>query len=211
MDDHIRQMIFGHISLGVVRFFRPFQQQSVFLCQCLINVAHGFLTHAVKGWIGFDRLHPKGFQMAKPFHEILGNVSAVAPAGHPREASIAQLAFDQLFLSAAQFMAHFIEVKQQAHVLFLLGFALCLQDPRRFLNQSVLQVLIFEQIALQSLGLGRAPLFKDPLDFGVAVGDMAGQGIGVVARKDLLGTLIGIFHEVRQRLNGVPSGVLGEL
>ena len=149
--------------------------------------------------------------MAHACYDVLRNVPAIAATREPSEATIAQLTVGHLVAGLVQLAAHAVHVEKHAEVAFLLLFALRIQYPRGFLQKGVFQFLIFRQIRFQGIGLEFFPSIKYLLDFRMRIGHCRCNAIGIEARENLLGTLIRVFHDIRQCLHRIPGRIRREL
>ena len=79
---------------------------------------------------------------------------------------------------------------------FLLNFLpLSVENPRRFGTQGVFEVFVFAQVTEH--GISSAPSVEYFFYFWVRISDRRCQTIGVIPRKQLLRTLVRIFHQIR--------------
>ena len=161
---------------------------------------------------GFQlRLDAERVEVAAACHDVLGDVGAARAAREPRPAAVAVLPVFQFLAGVLALFGHTLQVKQQGDVLLACGFPLRVEHPRRLFYQDTLELLILLQLGTESIWTGVEPFIEHLLYARVAVHDVGGQGVGVIAAEDLLVALVGILHQIGHRLDGVPDGVGGEL
>ena len=78
--------------------------------------------------------------------------------------------------------------------------------PRSLGQQSVLKGFVLFQFALEGGRVG-LPAAEDLLQHGLVLNGDVGQLVGEVPVSDLLGAVVGVLHEVGERLEGHPGGV----
>ncbi len=148
-------------------------------------------------------------QTTKPGCNVQRDKFVRATAGEPGPGSVDELIRRQFLQSGANLAVHPVVFKQVADIAAGLALLFRFQQPGSFLDHQRLQVLIFLERTVERVG--PAPLFEDPFDLGITVGDVLGQGVGIQPIERLLIAFVRKLHQVGQGEDRVPGRIAGDL
>ena len=152
-------------------------------------------------------------QADKEFGDISRHDTASGHAFIPAPGTIRSLQFLQLRQGGDASVRQVVQVEQNSDTCLLFRFRSGFQQPRAFFEKDVLHILIFLQLAEEGLfpSVLHAPAVEDGFDARLAVGDVSGEGIGIVSGGPGSGIVSMGLAQHRQCLNGIPGGIAGEL
>ena len=144
-------------------------------------------------------------------HDVEGQILVVWTTGEPRPHAIVPLHLRQFTHRAIDFRFQPIFVKQNADVATRLRFSIRVSQPWRLLDHHRFDVLVFRQWRNEGFRLNIPPGIKHATDFGIAVGNVLSQVIGIQPIEGLLAAFIWKLHQVRQCEYRIPGRLRNHL